>query len=75
MFIIAPTTFEILCKPLGEIVGEQKQSLFLQSLQASSGVAQEMRSPKCDKYCAGKEESMRASSRGVSTGVVGPRLP
>lgn len=31
MFIAAPTIFEILCRPLGEMVGEQKQDSFTQN--------------------------------------------
>lgn len=31
MFIAAPTIFEILCRPLGEMVGEQKQDAFTQN--------------------------------------------
>lgn len=30
-FIAAPTIFEILCRPLGEMVGEQKQDSFTQN--------------------------------------------
>lgn len=37
MFIAAPTAFKILCRPLREMVGEQKQDSFTQNSNRFGG--------------------------------------